>query len=436
MKHTRILAIVLAFVSLFASANIASAADCRVTKTADTNDGSCTAGDCSLREAVANPACPIVDFSLDIAGQPIVLTLGEIVINRSVTIKGWGADATLISGNNASRIFYSLGGTDVVISGVTLTGGKAPVNGPQPGGAAVYASGGMVLDGVYVTGNQNGALVLSNYGQKLINSTVAGNDNGSYTSTMRTIDLRIYNSTICNNSSSSVWSDDYPRAVNSTIVNNGQYGLYVPQTGTFESSNSVIRDIYVDDTFSMFISTGYSILSFLPGSYRTIYGPTDRLDIDPHLMPLGYYGGHMPTMMPIPGGASVDGANNQIAINAGLTTDQRGYSRFVDGDGNGTATADNGAVEFGATPPPPVRVAGRVLGAVSGNPLRSQTVTIRDMLGNTHTALSSSLGWFVFDDLPAGFVYRVSVNARRGSVSKTIFGDQDLTDADILVPGL
>jgi CSLREA domain-containing protein len=426
----------LLFLVLFASAAYAIPTTCRVTKTADTNDGSCDAGDCSLREAVASPACPIVEFSLDTAGQTIGLTLGEIVINRSVTIKGWGADATVISGNNASRIFYSLGGTDVVISGVTLTGGKAPVNGPQPGGSAVYALGGMVLDGVYVTGNRNGALTLLNYGQRLINSTVAGNDNGDYSPTMVVLNLRIYNSTIVNNTSAVTSSDDSPEAVSSTILNNGPYGLFVPMTGTFDSWNSVIRDIYVNDTFSTFRSNGYCILSFLPGSYRVVYTATDRLDIDPQLAPLGYYGGHMPTMMPVPGGASVDGGNNLIAINAGLTTDQRGYSRFVDGDGNGTATADNGAVEFGAVPPPPVRVAGRVLGGVSGNPLRSQTVTIRDMLGNTHTTLSSSLGWFVFDNLPAGFVYRVSVNARRGSVSKTVFGDQDLSDADILVPGL
>jgi hypothetical protein len=84
----------------------------------------------------------------------------------------------------------------------------------------------------------------------------------------------------------------------------------------------------------------------------------------------------------------------------------------------------------------PVTVAGRVLGAVSGNPVRSQTVAITDLLGNTRTTLSSSLGWFVFDNMPAGFVYRVSVKGRRGVQLKTVFAGQDLSDADILVPGL
>jgi CSLREA domain-containing protein len=432
MKHIRILSTALLFVVLFASSALAGSTACHVTKTADTNDGSCDAGDCSLREAVAQTSCATIDFNLDLAGHPLGLTLGEIVIGRPVAIKGWGAEAIVITGNNSSRIFRTLEGTSVTISGVTLTGGNVA----SGGGSAVYALGGMVLDGVYVTGNQNGALAMYYYGQKLINSTVAGNNNGGAAATMRTFDLRIYNSTICNNSSNSVWSDDSPIAVNSTILSNGQYNLFVPMTGTFDSSNSVIRDIYVEAPFSMFRSAGYNILSILPESYIVAYAPSDRLNIDPQLLPLGYYGGHMPTMKPVSGGASVDGGNNQLAIDAGLTTDQRGYSRIADGDGNGTATADNGAVEFGATPPPPVRIAGRVLGAVSGNPLRSQTVTITDMLGNTRTTLSSSLGWFVFDDLPAGFVYRVSVNARRGSVTKTVFGGQNLTDTDISIPGL
>ena len=436
MKNPLLIVIALLFLVLLVSVSIANAANCRVTKTADTNDGSCTAGDCSLREAVAEPSCALIDFSLDTAGQTIGLTQGEIIIGRSLAIKGWGAEATVISGSNLSRVFRTLGGTDVVISGVTLTGGKAPSGFGGGGGAAIYALGGMTLDGVYVTGNQNGALTLLNYGQKMINSTVAGNNNGGFGPTMRTLDLRIYNSTICNNTSASTSSDDTPSAVSSTILNNGLYGIHVPEAGTFYASNSVIRDIYVNGSFSLFHSSGYSILSFLPDSWRIAYGPTDRLDIDPQLMPLGYYGGHMPTMQPQPGGASVDGGNNQMAIDAGLTTDQRGYSRFADGDGNGTATADNGAVEFGAVPPPPVTVSGRVLGGVSGNPVRSQTVAITDMLGNTRTTISSSLGWFVFDNLPAGFVYRVSVKGRRGVQYKTIFADQNLSDVDILVPGL
>jgi CSLREA domain-containing protein len=124
MKHIRLLSIVLLFTVIFVSAAHAVPVACHVTKTADTNDGSCTASDCSLREAVAAPTCSLIDFSLDLSGQTITLTLGEISINRSLHIKGWGAEAIAISGNQASRIFYTATGTDVTISGVTMKDGR------------------------------------------------------------------------------------------------------------------------------------------------------------------------------------------------------------------------------------------------------------------------------------------------------------------------
>jgi CSLREA domain-containing protein len=74
MKITSLLILV-----LLSSITSGYAANCRVTKTADTNDGSCTAGDCSLREAVAEPSCSLIDFSLDLVQQPIAVNLGDIV---------------------------------------------------------------------------------------------------------------------------------------------------------------------------------------------------------------------------------------------------------------------------------------------------------------------------------------------------------------------
>lgn len=65
---------------------------------------------------------------------------------------------------------------------------------------------------------------------------------------------------------------------------------------------------------------------------------------DPLLAALGSYGGPTQTMPPLPGSPAIDAAGT---VNPG-GTDQRGFPRFADGDLNGTAALDIGAVELHA----------------------------------------------------------------------------------------
>ena len=68
--------------------------------------------------------------------------------------------------------------------------------------------------------------------------------------------------------------------------------------------------------------------------------PTDQLDVDPGLSPLADHGGF--TWTHLPGPAAID-----RGLDAGcVPTDQRGVPRPIDGDGDGTATCDAGAVEI------------------------------------------------------------------------------------------
>ena len=66
------------------------------------------------------------------------------------------------------------------------------------------------------------------------------------------------------------------------------------------------------------------------------------------LAPLGYYG-ILPSRTPMPGSVAID-AGSTAAVNSGDPScgqlDQNGTTRPVDGDGNGTATCDLGAVEY------------------------------------------------------------------------------------------
>ena len=59
-----------------------------------------------------------------------------------------------------------------------------------------------------------------------------------------------------------------------------------------------------------------------------------------------------------------------------------------------------------------VSVGGRVLTA-GGNGIRNVTVSLTDMQGNTRTALSSSFGYYRFDDVPAGETVIVTAIAKR-----------------------
>src|SRR5881394_1275882 len=133
-----------------------------VTKTADTNDGVCGDADCSLREAIgaanATVENDIVTFILPFFSSPQTITLsaGELVAanNGTLTVAGPGAYRLTISGNNASRIFRSVAGSNVTLSGMRLTGGNgvSSVNN-NSGGAILNDAGNMTLLDLIVTNN-------------------------------------------------------------------------------------------------------------------------------------------------------------------------------------------------------------------------------------------------------------------------------------------
>jgi predicted outer membrane repeat protein len=85
---------------------------------------------------------------------------------------------------------------------------------------------------------------------------------------------------------------------------------------------------------------------------------------------------------------------------------------------NHTATV-TGVTQFSdwtlAEMPPtaaPVSISGRIVTA-AGRGIASARVTMTDILGNTRSAYTGSLGYFRFDDVPSGQSYVVSVSARR-----------------------
>jgi hypothetical protein len=67
---------------------------------------------------------PRSDFAAGLHGT-ITLTSGELLITRSVTVNGPGANQLSVSGNNSSRVFDMTSGLNVAINGLTMTQGHA-----------------------------------------------------------------------------------------------------------------------------------------------------------------------------------------------------------------------------------------------------------------------------------------------------------------------
>ncbi|HEY8560131.1 MAG TPA: choice-of-anchor Q domain-containing protein [Pyrinomonadaceae bacterium] len=118
----------------------------RVTKIADTDDGSCN-DDCSLREAitVANSIVTfdkVILFDPQIFGAKQTIVLGGAELTTSgfgtLAIFGPGRDLLTISGDNQSRVFTVGTGAAVTIKDVAISYGNG-------GGANLPGSGGAVL---------------------------------------------------------------------------------------------------------------------------------------------------------------------------------------------------------------------------------------------------------------------------------------------------
>jgi hypothetical protein len=149
-----------------------SAATNTVTSLADSGPG-------SLRAALgAAAAGDTIDFSIS---GTITLTSGELVISKSVTLLGPGADALKVSGNNASRVFW-ITATDVNISGLTVADGFATGASGHEGGGIWSCSPDLVLNNCVISNNYaslRGGGIYSAYETLTVsNCIISGNSAG------------------------------------------------------------------------------------------------------------------------------------------------------------------------------------------------------------------------------------------------------------------
>ncbi|NJD59037.1 MAG: hypothetical protein C3F13_17175 [Anaerolineales bacterium] len=123
----------------------ASAATITVDTLVDENDGSCSDGDCSLRDAI-QLATPVDTINFSVKGT--ILLNSQLSINKRISISGPGWNQLTISGHQFTRVINVTALGYLTISSVMITGGKES-------GGGIYNAGIVEGTGLVIVYNQN-----------------------------------------------------------------------------------------------------------------------------------------------------------------------------------------------------------------------------------------------------------------------------------------
>ena len=304
-----------------------------------------------------------------------------------------------ITGNG----FPDRGGGGIINSGGTVTLEKSTVDNNTATGGGFRGGGGIE--------NIGGTLTITN-------STISGNrltggvsSRGGGIRNAGGATLNLTNVTIANNSVA---------AGTGNVVRRGG-GIFNEVNSTVNLTNTIIgenRAPISPDCFGTLSSGGFNLIGNTglvpsptppPPPACVIVPPdapgdqvgTESSPINPRLEPLAFNGGTTETHPLLPDSPAIDAGDNAECPD----TDQRLFTRPVDGDGDGTATCDIGAFEFGAQPAQPEVV--------------NDFVTF-DRLEDTFQTTTDPTG------CPAGFVGKFSFEARLTNISSQALADLEV----------
>jgi hypothetical protein len=350
-----------------------------VTNTNDSGPG-------SLRDALAS-ANNGDEITFAITGT-ITLTSGELLVDRSITILGPGAENLAVDGDANSRVFHIGPDATVTLSDLTVTNGYACCS--SIGGGGIYNDHGtLTLEACTVS--DNGALVsgggiYNDAGDgeavlEITDSTISGNfsvsTGGGIDSdgTLGNVHLEIVNSTLDDNSATNgggifnttnLSGNATLQISNTTLSENSAMSLgggisNIGPLGGGAASVDLIGVIFkmgtsgenIANTAGTVTSLGYNLSDDDGSGYLT--GPGDQINTDPLLGPLQDNGGPTFTHALLPGSPAIDTGDPNFTPPP--LYDQRGpgFDRVVNG------RVDIGSFEVQAagtqtpTPTPPPR---------------------------------------------------------------------------------
>jgi CSLREA domain-containing protein len=319
---------------------------------------------------------------------------GDLDSQSKIILKGQNAATTIIDGESLDRVLHIVKGT-MKISQLTLINGSTA----SGGGGGIYVANGakLTLTQVVVRVNRakQGGGILNEGTLQLNQSTLSENESetragGLYNQGTATVK----NSTISNNTTlggggGGIFNeyDETLTLVNSTVsgniasgngggiltdweantylfnvtIANNRAGAYVHGGGITAIGYTHLWNTILDgnkvstDTFPYFDfsdcegniqSFDYNLVSKDCGFVHQSF---DLVDTSAELSPLANNGGPTQTHALQPNSPAIDHIAPSLCVdekNTVLNTDQRGFSRPVDGDGNGSVRCDIGAFEY------------------------------------------------------------------------------------------
>jgi len=350
----------------------------------------------SLRDILGKVcAGSVITFAPVVTGA-INLTSGELLIGKSLTINGPGANVLSVqrgAGAPNFRVFDVAAGLIATIAGLTIA------NGSTDFGGGILNNGTLTVLDAVVSGNSatfnGGGIRNPNPGVvKVVNSTVSGNTSGinaaglASSGTATIIGSTFSGNVASGNGGGFSNTSGTMTLVNSTIAGNtAATGGGGANSAALSVKSSIVALNTANsgpDVSGALSSEGFNVIGSAAGATITPLQFTDQIGVSAaqlNLGPLQDNGGPTPTRALLTGSVAIDKGNA-----SGIATDQRGFARVVDLPAIGNATdgdgSDIGAFEYGS---------GHL--DVDGNrqydALTDGVLVIRYLFGLTGTALTS-----------------------------------------------
>src|SRR5438093_5127182 len=302
-----------------------------VTNTNDSGPG-------SLRQALAIANDGDTIDATGISGV-ITLTTGALLVNKSVTINGAGADVLAVDANMSSRVFQiPVSGETITISGFTIRNGHA---GNAGGGIDNENNATLTITNCTISGNVAGlgGGTFNNGVLTITSTTISGNfsSNGGAVYNSGGGTLTITNSTVSGNSASSgggIFNIAAFAITNSTLSgNSAQLGGGISSTETVEIGNTILNagksGANIVNSGGTVTSHGYNLSSDDGGGVLT--GPGDQINTDPLLGPLQNNGGPTFTHALLPDSPAIDAGDPNFTPPPFFDQRGPGFNRVVNG---------------------------------------------------------------------------------------------------------
>jgi hypothetical protein len=268
-------------------------------------------------------------------------TYGDhLYLGTDLTLVGEPPAASVIDGGGTGIVIEVAPAATVAMSGLEIRNGGL-------GGIVNHGDLNVLKSWVHHNGDGSPSSFggLSNLGTAFINRVSVTDNNGDTADGLTNHgQLTILNSTVADNILGGGPGIDNLSGATlelaySTVAGNGDIGIGVGDIGSTSMRGTIVAGHATANCDGDVATAGHNLEDGDDCGLQPAVG--DLVNADPLLGPLGDHGGPSPTMLPDDWSPVVDSAETSGAPAA----DQRGIARPIDGDGDGSAVADIGAVE-------------------------------------------------------------------------------------------